>query len=112
MSPDQAREQLACGARVIMVTGEQSSMREQIAAAAAERALTAAEAFGRARGDLFTEYATLVRLAGLASLSGLPGQLVTGRQIAVLARVPDAAGAAALADGLRNAAGSRPASSS
>jgi hypothetical protein len=100
VSPDQAREQLACGARVIMVTGEQSSMREQIAAAAAERALTAAEAFGRLR-EIFTEYATPVRLAGLASLSGLPSQLVTGRQIAVLARVPDAAGAAALADGLR-----------
>ena len=100
VSPDQAREQLACGARVIMATGEQSSMREQIAAAAAERALTAAEAFGRLR-EIFTEYATPVRLAGLASLSGLPGHLVTGRQIAVLARVPDAAGAAALADGLR-----------
>ena len=99
VSPDQAREQLACGARVIMVTGEQSSMREQIAAAAAERALTAAEAFGRLR-ETFTEHATPVRLAGLARASGLPGHLVTGRQIAVLARLPDAAGAAALA-GLR-----------
>ena len=33
VSPDQAREQLACGARVIMVTGEQAALREQIAAA-------------------------------------------------------------------------------
>ena len=52
VSPDQAREQLACGARVIMVTGEQAALREQIAAARAERPLTEAEAFGRAAGDL------------------------------------------------------------
>ncbi|MGH3285070.1 MAG: hypothetical protein ACRDPD_10380, partial [Streptosporangiaceae bacterium] len=32
VSPGQAREQLACGARVIMVAGEQSALREQIAA--------------------------------------------------------------------------------
>jgi len=41
-----------------------------------------------------------VRLAGIAALAGLPGHLITGRQLAVLARVPDAAGAAALSASL------------
>ena len=42
-----------------------------------------------------------MRLAGLARLAGLPGNLVTGRQIAVLARVEDPAAAAGLAARLR-----------
>jgi hypothetical protein len=42
-----------------------------------------------------------VRLAGLAERGGLPAQLVTGRHIAVLAQVPDAAVAARLATELR-----------
>ena len=96
VSPGQAREQLACGARVIMVTGEQAALREQIASARAERPLTEAETLPELR-EIFTAHATPVRLAGLASLAGLPDHLVTGRQIAVLARVEDAAGAAALA---------------
>ena len=100
VSPDQAREQLACGARVIMATGEQSAVREQITAAQAGQALTEAEAFGRLR-EIFTAHATPVRLAALARQSGLPAHLVTGRQIAVVAQVPDAAGAAALAASLR-----------
>jgi hypothetical protein len=100
VSPGRAREQLACGARVVMVSGEQSSLREQITAAQADQALTEAEAFGQLR-EIYTAHATPVRLAGLASLSGLPAPVVTGRQIAVLARVPDAAGAAALAARLR-----------
>ena len=100
VSPDQAREQLACGARVIMATGEQSAVREQITAAQAGQALTEAEAFGLLR-EIFTAHATPVRLAALARQSGLPAHLVTGRQIAVVAQVPDAAGAAALAASLR-----------
>jgi hypothetical protein len=92
----QAREQLACGARVITVTGEQAALAGQIAAARAERPLTEAEAFGGLR-EIFTAHATPVRLASLARLAGLPDHLVAGRQIAVLARVEDAAGAAALA---------------
>jgi hypothetical protein len=95
-SPGQAREQQACGARVIMVTGEQSALREQIAPARAERPLTAAETLPELR-EIFTADATPVRLAALARLAGLPDHLVTGRQIAVLARVEDPAGAAALA---------------
>jgi hypothetical protein len=106
VSPDQAREQIACGARVIMVGGERGdalegpALREQIAAARAQPPLTEAETFGELR-EIFTKHATAVRLAALASLAGLPGHLVTGRQIAVLARVEDSAGAAELAAGLR-----------
>jgi hypothetical protein len=96
VSPGQAREQLACGGRVIMVGGEQSALREQIAAARAERPLTEAETFGELR-KIFTTFATPVRLAELARLAGLPDRLVTGRQIAVLAWVQDTAEAADLA---------------
>jgi hypothetical protein len=102
-SPAQAREQRACGARVVMVSGERAAtgnepaaLREQIASARSLAPLTEAETLGELR-QAFTEYATAVRLAGLAALAGLPGHLVSGRQIAVLARVRDAAGAAALA---------------
>jgi|HubBroStandDraft_1064217.scaffolds.fasta_scaffold00682_3 hypothetical protein len=101
VSPDQAREQLACGARVIMVTGEQSALREEIAAVRAGQPLTETETFGMLR-EIFTSFATPVRLAELTRLAGLPDHLVTGRQIAVLARVQDAAEAAALAAGLRH----------
>jgi hypothetical protein len=114
VSPGQAREQLACGARVILAAGGQSSVRDQITAARAEGPLTEAGAFGQLREiftahatpfgqlrEIFTAHATPVRLAGLAGLAGLGAPLVTGRQIAVLARVQDAAGAAALAGRLR-----------
>ena len=100
VSPGQAREQRACGARVIMINGEQAALREQIAAARAQAPLTETETLPELR-EIFTAHATPVRLAGLASLAGLPDHLVTGRQIAVLARVEDAAGAAALAARLR-----------
>jgi len=100
VSLDQSREQQACGARVIMVAGEQARLREQIAAARAEQPRSEAETFPELR-EIFTAHATPVRLAGLARLAGLPDHLVTGRQIAVLARVEDTAGAAALAASLR-----------
>jgi len=100
VSGGQAREQRACGARVIMIDGEQAALREQLAAARAQAPLTEAETLPELR-EIFTAHATPVRLAGLAGLAGLPGHLVTGRQIAVLARVEDAAGAAALAARLR-----------
>ena len=99
VSEDRAREQLACGARVIMVAGEQATLREQIAATRAERPRSETETFPELR-EIFTAHATPVRLAGLARLAGLPDHLVTGRQIAVLARVEDPAGAAALAASL------------
>jgi hypothetical protein len=96
VAPGQALEQRACGARVIMVGGEQAALADQIAAAGAKAPPTEAETLLELR-EIFTAHATAVRLASLASLAGLPGQPITGRQIAVLARVPDAAGAAALA---------------
>ena len=99
-SAGQAREQRACGARVIMVGGELAALREQIAAARTQAPLTEAETLRELR-EIFTAHATAVRLAGLARLAGLPGHLVTGRQIAVLARVEDPAGATALAARLR-----------
>ncbi len=102
-SPSQAREQRACGARVVMVADERAvtgsepaALREQIASARSLAPLTEAETLGELR-QTFTEHATSVRLAGLARLAGLPGHLASGRQIAVLARVEDAAGAAVLA---------------
>jgi hypothetical protein len=99
-SAGQAREQQACGARVIMAGGEQAALREQIAAARTQAPLTEAETLRELR-EIFTAHATAVRLAGLASLAGLPGHLVTGRQIAVLARVEDPAAPTALAARLR-----------
>ncbi len=95
VSPEVAREQLACGARVIMVAGSPAALRDEIDAARAERPLTEGETLPVLR-EIFTEHASPVRLARLAALAGLPGQLITGRQVAVLARVEDAAGAAAL----------------
>jgi hypothetical protein len=99
VSPDQAREQLACGARVIMVAGERTALRDQLESARAERPRTEAEVIPVLR-DIFAEHATAVRLAELCELAGLPGQLIAGRQIAVVARVEDAAGAAALSASL------------
>jgi len=85
---------------VIMVNGELTGLREQIAAARGQTPLTATETLPELR-EIFAAHATAVRLAGLASLAGLPGHLVTGRQIAVLARVEDPAGATGLAARLR-----------
>jgi hypothetical protein len=90
--PDQAREQRACGARVIMVTGATDEL--------GEAPLTPAEVRAALR-EIFAEHATPVRLAALARLAGLPDGMVPGRQVAVLARVAGADGAAALSGALR-----------
>ncbi len=114
VSADQAREQLACGARVIVITGEQvagaqgspdggwtpSALRELIGSARAEQPPAEPEVMPVLR-EIFAGHATPVHLAGLARLGGLPDQMVTGRQIAVLARVEDAAGASALSASLQ-----------
>jgi len=99
VSPDQAREQIACGARVVMVAGEPTALRDQIGAARAQRPLTEGGTRPALR-EIFAGHATPARLAGLAAMAGLPGDLITGRQVAVLARVEDAAGAAALSASL------------
>ena len=100
VSADQAREQRACGARVVMASGEPDAVREQIATARAGRPLTEAETLPELR-KIFAAHATPARLAALARVAGLPDHLVTGRQIAVLARVEDAAAAAAVAAAVR-----------
>ena len=108
-SADQAREQLACGARVIMIGGEPvagtatpagegwaaPALREEIAALRARVPLSVAEILPVLR-EIFTAQATPVRLAALARLAGLGDHTIAGRRIAVLARAADAATAAAL----------------
>jgi hypothetical protein len=105
-SPDQAREQLACGARVVMIGGA------PVAGAstpgpdpeAVRAALAAPE---RSWGDIITglreicaAHATPARLGALAGLAGLGDHAVAGRQVAVLAQADDAPAAAGLAAAL------------
>jgi hypothetical protein len=115
VSADQARDQLAGGARVIMAGSEPvagaigpddghewsaAALRERMALLAADRPPTVAEILPVLR-DIFAAHATPVRLAELARLAGLPGGLIAGRQVAVLARLDDLPGAAALGASLR-----------
>ena len=99
-SADQAREQLACGARVVGPLGSGVSadaVRDQVEAARAARPRGLTEIRAGLR-DIFAEHATPARLAALVRAAGLPASLVGGRQVAVLARVTDAAQAGRLAD--------------
>jgi hypothetical protein len=110
---DQAREQLACGARVVMAAGEPVTgavtpagdgwdvrlLAEQLAELRARPPLTLAEVQPVLR-EIFTAQATPTRLAALAGLAGLGDRLVAGRRIAVLARAADTAAAAGLSAGL------------
>ncbi len=112
-SADQAREQLACGARVIMIGGEPvagavrpagegwtaPALLEEIAALQAGVPLGPAEILPVLR-EIFAAQATPVRLAALARLAGLGDHTIAGRRIAVLACAADAAVAAALSAGL------------
>ena len=121
-TPDQAREQLACAARVVMVGGEPVSgtaggepeagpvtpagsswdvprLADQLAELRARPPLTLAEVQPVLRA-IFTAHATPARLAALAGLAGLGDHVVAGRRIAVLARAADAAAVAALSAGL------------
>jgi hypothetical protein len=128
-SADQAREQLACGARVVMIgTGRTAdavlaagavavaadavlaadavavaadvpALQEKLAALRECSPLSVAGALPVLR-EIFTAQATPVRLAGLARLAGLGDHVIAGRRIAVLSRAADAGAAAALAAGL------------
>ena len=112
-APDQAREQLACGARVVMAGGEPvagaitaagdgwdvPALTGKIAALRACPPLTLAELQPVLR-EIFTAQATPARLAALAGLAGLGDHMIAGRRIAVLARTADPAAAAALSAGL------------
>ena len=112
-SADQAREQLACGARVVMLGGEPAAgavtpaggfwdaaaLRETIGELAACAPLAVAEILPVLR-EIFLAQATPTRLAALAALAGLGGHVIAGRRIAVLARAADAAAASVLSAGL------------
>ena len=101
-SGGQAREQLACGARVVgpLASGMSAdAVRDQVEAARAAGPLGRAEIRAALR-DVFAEHATPARLAAVVRAAGLPAGLVGGRQIAVLAEVADAAQAGRLAAAL------------
>jgi hypothetical protein len=112
VSAAQAREQIACGARVIDGLGSASgsaggsadgsaggdlARRIEDARAASPLDLTEIRVALR---DVFASHATPARLTSLARAAGLPGGLAGGRQIAVLARAADVAQARGLADAL------------
>ncbi len=113
VSADQTREQLACGARVVMIGGEPvtgavaptgevwdaPALRDRIAALRACVPLSEAEVLPVLR-DIFAAQATPVRLTALAGLAGLGDRMIAGRRIAVLARAADAAASAALSAAL------------
>jgi hypothetical protein len=101
-SADQGREQVASGARVIGPIGsgtDADTVRGQLEAARGGRPAALAEVRVWLR-DIFAEHATPARLADILRAADLPGALVRGRQIAVLATVTDAAEAGRLASAL------------
>lgn len=101
-SATQGREQAASGARVIGPLGsgtDAAAARAELAAAVAADPLTPAGTRAGLR-EVFLAHATPARLTGLVKAAGLPGSLVGGRQVAVLAVVAGAAQAGRLADAL------------
>jgi hypothetical protein len=117
VSADQAREQLACGAHVIIAGGEEvtgalvpaagngaatrngAALLEMVAAVRADQPRPLAAIITGLR-EIFAAHATPVRLTALAKLAGLTDAAVTGRQLGVLARADDQAAAAVLCAGL------------
>jgi hypothetical protein len=108
-SADQAREQLASGARVIMFGPEAGSgavtddggwdlpaLREKAGTLRGRAPLAMTEILPALR-EIFTAHATPARLAALGELAGLGDHLICGRRVAVLARADDAGAASALA---------------
>ena len=105
-SAQQAREQLACGARVIMIGDDQGAgavagavtpaaegwtagtLREEIAALQACGPPVMADILPVLR-EIFVTDATPVKLTALARLAGLGDRPIAGRRIAVLARAAD-----------------------
>ncbi|HWG15756.1 MAG TPA: hypothetical protein VG268_21030 [Streptosporangiaceae bacterium] len=91
---EQAREQLACGARVVGPVTETSGRELTEAAGAGPRSMAEIKSVLL---DLFETQATPVRLTELGRQVGLP-RPVPGRRVAVLAGLRDAADAGVLAD--------------
>jgi len=106
VSPDQALEQRACGARVVMASGEPADLVRRLADAAAAGPEDLTEVTGWLRGIYLSE-ATAARLGALAGLAGLTGltppggEPVSGRRLALLARAADAAAASELSVSVR-----------
>jgi hypothetical protein len=101
-SAAQALAQTACGAHVIGPLGsgtDAATVRGQLEAARGARPLAAGETRVRLR-DIFLADATPARLGAIVRAAGLPAELVSGRQIAVLAVVADGTQAASLAAAL------------
>lgn len=101
-SATQGLEQAASGARVIGPLGsgtDAATVRAELAAARAADPLPLPGIRAGLR-DIFLAHSTPVRLAALVKAAGLPGSLVGGRQLAVLAVVAGAAQAGRLADAL------------
>jgi hypothetical protein len=94
-SEEQAREQLACGARVVGPVTATSGRELTEAAAAGPRSLADIKAVLL---DLFETQATPVRLAELGRQAGLAPRPVPGRRVAVLTGLRNAADAGVLAD--------------
>jgi len=83
-----AREQAACGAKVIELAdyaGEAQRLRADIEAAR-EAGAPSAAAVRETLRDIFGTHATAARLVTLASAAGLGSSIVAGRRIAVLAQ--------------------------
>jgi hypothetical protein len=96
-SASQAREQLACGARVVGPVGsgaDAAAIASQLATASDAVPLTPAETLQTLR-EIFSEHATPVALAGLIKAAGLPATPAGGRQVAALAVTEGTAQAAA-----------------
>jgi hypothetical protein len=96
-SAGQAREQLACGARVVGPAGrgtDAAALAAELATARDAVPLTPAQTRQTLR-EIFAEHATPVALAGLIKAAGLPATLAGGRQVAVLAATEGTAQAAA-----------------
>ncbi|MFY9929997.1 MAG: hypothetical protein WAK82_18525, partial [Streptosporangiaceae bacterium] len=90
-SAGQAREQLACGARVVMIgdapvegTGAPGPDPEAVRAALAAPERPWADIISGLR-EICAAHATPVRMGALAALAGLGEHVISGRQIAVLA---------------------------
>ena len=101
-SADQAREQLASGARVIGPLGsglDADAVRAELDKASAASPLSLTEIRGELR-DVFISHATPARLTAIARAAGVPAALVGGRQIAVLDVVTSAEHARKLAAAL------------
>jgi len=101
-SPDQARDQLASGARVVLIgAGQVAGADVPGTELAAVRAALAAprrdwpEIVAGLR-EICAEHATPARLGALAALTGLGDHMISGRQVAVLAQADDVAAASAL----------------